>query len=69
MDEFDDAFIADELELLADFCFDIVIAGVPGFQLLNEGVHLLQCESRAKLFGALENIEQPAAAFDAFCLQ
>ena len=68
-DEFDETFIAEELKLLADFCFDVVIVGVPGFQMRYKGVHLFQCEGVAELFGALENIEQPAAAFDAFCLQ
>ena len=63
-DEFDEPFIAQELELLADFGFDVVVAGMPGFQLLNEGVHLLQGEGGGELFGALEDIEQPAAAFE-----
>ena len=30
-DEFDEPFIAQELELLADFSFDVVVAGVAGF--------------------------------------
>lgn len=63
-DEFDEPFIAQELELLADFGFDVVVAGMPGFQLLNEGVHLLQGEGGGELFGALEDIEQPAATFE-----
>lgn len=46
-DEFDETFIAQELELLADFGFDVVVAGVTGFQLVNKGVHLLQGEGGA----------------------
>ena len=68
-DEFDEPFIAQELELLTDFCFDVVIVGVSGFQMRYKGVHLFQCEGCAEFLGALENIEQPAAAFDALCLQ
>lgn len=63
-EEFDESFIAEQLELLADFGFDVVVAGMPGFQLLNEGVHLLQGEGGGELFGALEDIEQPAASFE-----
>lgn len=62
-EEFDESFIAEQLELLADFGFDVVVAGMPGFQLLNEGVHLLQGEGGGEFFGALEDIEQPAPAF------
>ena len=43
-DEFDETFIAQELELLADFGFDVVVAGMTGFQLVNKGVHLIQGE-------------------------
>ena len=68
-EEFDESFIAEQLELLADFGFDVVVAGMPGFQLLNEGVHLLQGEGGGEFFGALEDIEQPAPAFDAPGLQ
>ena len=57
------------MELLADFCFDVVVAGVAGFQRLNEGVHLIQGEGGGELFGALKDIEQPAPAFDAPGLQ
>ena len=46
-DEFDEPFIAERLELLADFGFDVVVAGVTGFQLVNKGVHLLQSEGGA----------------------
>lgn len=46
-DEFDETFIAQELELLADFGFDVVVAGMSGFQLGNKGVHLLQGEGGA----------------------
>lgn len=67
--EFDESFTAEHLELLSDFGFDIVVVGMAGFQLVNKGVHLLQCEGGAELFGALEDIEQPAAAFDAPGLQ
>lgn len=63
-EEFDESFIAEQLELLADFVFDVVVAGMPGFQLLNEGVHLLQGEGGGELFGALEDIGQPAATFE-----
>lgn len=45
--EFDESFIAEQLELLADFGFDIVVVGMAGFQLVNKGVHLLQCEGGA----------------------
>lgn len=45
--EFDESFIAEQLELLTDFCFDVVVVGMAGFQLLNKGVHLLQCEGGA----------------------
>ena len=55
--------------MLADFCFDVVVAGVAGFQRLNEGVHLIQGEGGGELFGALKDIEQPAPAFDAPGLQ
>lgn len=68
VDEFDDAFIAQELKLLADFCFDVVIVGMLSLQICYKRVHLFQCEGGAEFFGALENIEQPAAAFDALCL-
>ena len=46
-EEFDEPFIAEQLELLADFGFDVVVAGMAGFQLVNKGVHLLQCEGGA----------------------
>lgn len=69
VDEFDKAFVSQELKLLADFCFDVVVPGVPGFQMRYKGVHLFQCEGCAEFLGALEDIEQPAAAFDAPCLQ
>ncbi len=68
-DEFDESFIAQELELLADFGFDVVVAGVAGFQRLNEGVHLIQGEGGGELFGALKDIKQPAPPFDAPGLQ
>lgn len=45
--EFDESFIAEHLELLADFGFDVVVAGMAGFQLVNKGVHLLQGEGGA----------------------
>lgn len=68
-EEFDEAFIAEYLELLADFGFDVVVAGMTGFQRVREGVHLLQGEGGAEIFGALEDIEEPASAFDAPGLQ
>lgn len=68
-DEFDEPFIAEQLELLADFGFDVVVAGVTGFQEVNEGVHLLQGEGGGEFFGALKDIEQPAPALDAPGLQ
>ena len=55
--------------MLADFGFDVVVAGVAGFQLVNKGVHLLQGEGGGELFGALKDIKEPAAAFDAPGLQ
>ena len=68
VDEFDDAFITEVLKLLADFCFYVVVLRVLCFQQAYERVHLLQGEGGAEFFGALEYIEQPSAAFDAFCL-
>ena len=67
--EFNESFITEELKLLANFGFDVVVLRMLSPEHGNESIHLFQCEGRAEFLGALENIEQPAAAFDAPCLQ
>ena len=68
VDEFDKAFVAQELKLLTNFGLYIMVSRMSCLQQRYEGVHLFQGEGCAEFFGALENIEQPAAAFDALCL-